>query len=499
MICVTIARGSHKNMVADHQKLADDQVQLVELRIDFINREPDVTALLKNRATPIIVTARRQEDGGLWRFGEDRRFRALREAILLGAEYVDIEEDIAKSIPRHGKTKRIISYHNMSETPDDLAEIWKRMAGCDPDIIKICTMPKSIEDVFRMTKLVRQANTKIPTIGICMGEMGQVTRILAGKFGSPFTYATFSEARIVAPGLMFYKTLRDVYNYDGINEETGVLGVVGDPVAHSLSPLIHNKSCQAADLNMVYLPFRVVPEDIELFIDRAPQWGVRGLSVTIPHKTAVLKKLTRFDPAVEEIGACNTIILDNFDRLGYNTDYKAALFSIETAMGGKVNDVSPIQGKNALVLGAGGAGKSLIYGFQLWGAKVAVADVDNARAAEVAEQFQCPFVEWHLRHGVKCQILANCTPVGMHPKTNETPFDKSGLHEGMVVFDAIYNPESTLLIKNARFKGCVPVTGTEMFVGQACLQFRHFTGKLGSVSLMRKILRNALSAIRVDD
>ncbi|MDR1960548.1 MAG: type I 3-dehydroquinate dehydratase [Planctomycetaceae bacterium] len=500
MICVSIACGSHKRVLAEHQRLAEDKVELAELRIDFINKEPDLMRLVKDRPTPVIVTARRKQDGGLWRDSETKRFRVLREAILLGVEYVDLEEDIAKSIPRHGSTKRIISYHNLDETPEDLVNLWKRMAACDPDIIKIATMPKNITDVFRMMEFVRKANTsaKIPTIGICMGEMGFVTRVLAPKFGSPFTYATFSESRTIAPGLPLYKTLRDMYRFDQINEDTNVLGVVGDPIGHSLSPLIHNYSCAAQQLNTVYLPFRVLPEDIDTFLDRAPEIGVRGLSVTIPHKVAVLKKLTRCDPAVEEIGACNTVILDNFDRFGYNTDYKAAVFSIETAMGGKVNDVSPIQGKTALVLGAGGAGKALAYGLRMWGAKIAVTDVDHARAKIFGEQLQCDVVEWNLRHGFKCQILVNCTPVGMHPKVDETPFDRNGLHEGMVVFDAIYNPENTLLIKNAKFKGCIPVTGIEMFVGQACLQFRHFTGKPASASLMRKLLRNAISAVHTE-
>jgi len=486
-------------MIAEHQLLAQDHVELTELRVDFLRREPQLSRLLAKRPTPIVLTARRQQDGGLWRDSEDKRFRILREGILLGVDYVDLEEDIAKSVPRHGKTKRIISYHNIDETPEDLTEIWKRMAACDPDVIKIATMPRRISDVFRMIELTKKANTQIPTIGICMGEMGIVTRILARKFGSPFTYATFSESRTIAPGLLLYKTLRDLYRFDNIDEDTAVLGVVGDPIGHSLSPLIHNISCAQAGLNYVYLPFRVAPDDIETFIDRATEIGVRGLSVTIPHKVAVLKRLTRCDPAVEEIGACNTISLENFDRLGYNTDYKAAVFSIETAMGGRVDGVSPIQGKTALVLGAGGAGKALVYGLQQWGAKVAITDIDHARAVEVAEKFHCDTIEWGMRHGIKCHILANCTPVGMHPNVDETPFDRVGLHEGMIVFDAIYNPENTLLIKNARFKGCIPVTGTEMFVGQACLQFRHFTGKLGSVSLMRKIIRNAISAVRVEE
>lgn len=495
MICVSIACGSHSRMVQEYQRLVEDGIQLVELRLDFLRREPDLPRLLKDKKTAVIVTCRKPEDGGLWRDSEDKRLRVLRQAILEGVEYIDLEEDTARTVPRHGKTKRVISYHNLKETPDDLQAIWDRLARCDPDVIKIAVMPKCVADVFRVFDLLKANGSKIPTIAVSMGEIGFMTRVLAPKYGSPWTYSTFSSKRIIAPGLPTYRTLRDVYHFDAIDEDTEVFGVVGDPIGHSLSPLIHNKSFVAADMNRVYLPFLIHPEDLGDFLDKAPAIDVRGLSVTIPHKVAVLGKLTRCDPAVEEIGACNTVILDNYDRFGYNTDYAAAILSIEVGMGGKVDGVSPIKGRSALVLGAGGAGKALAYGLQVRGARVTVTDTDSDRAVELARQLGCTEVDWEMRHGYKCSILANCTPVGMHPNVDETPFEKSALKEGMIVFDAVYNPENTLLIKNAKAKGCVPVTGIEMFVGQACLQFRLFTGKPGSATLMRNVLRGAISAV----
>ncbi|MCL2117931.1 MAG: type I 3-dehydroquinate dehydratase [Planctomycetaceae bacterium] len=495
MYCVSIACGSHSRMIEEYRQLMADDVPLVELRLDFLRREPDLPRLLAEKNSQVIVTCRKPEDGGLWREPEEKRLKVLRQAIIDGVEYVDLEADTAKLIPRHGKTRRIISYHNLTETPEDLQTIWDRLAQCDPDIIKIAVMPKRIRDVFRVFDLQKANAGKIPTIAISMGETGFMTRVLAPKFGAPFTYSTFSSKRVIAPGLPTYKSLRDVYRYDSIDEDTEVFGVVGDPIGHSLSPLIHNKSFVVAEMNRIYLPFLVHPEDLGDFLDLAPSVNVRGLSVTIPHKVAVVGKLTRCDPAVEEIGACNTVILDNYDRFGYNTDYAAALLSIEVAMGGKVGEISPVKGCSALVLGAGGAGKALAYGLQTRGARVTVTDSDSDRAIEVARQLGCNEVDWEMRHGYKCSILANCTPVGMHPNVDETPFEKSALKEGMVVFDAVYNPENTLLIKNARAKGCIPVTGIEMFVGQACLQFRLFTGKPGSATLMRQILRNAISAV----
>jgi len=498
MYCVSIACGSHTRMIEEYQALVADGVQLVELRLDFLRREPDLTRLLKEKKTQIVITCRKPEDGGLWRDTEEKRQKLLRQAILDGVDYIDLEEKTAKAIPRHGKTKRIISYHNLSETPKNLQEIWDNLAKCDADIVKIAVFPQNLSDVFRVFELLKANSHKIPTIAVSMGDLGVMTRILAPKFGSPFTYSTFSSKRVIAPGLLTYKTLRDVYHYDEIDENTEVFGVIGYPIGHSLSPLIHNKSFVEAGMNRVYLPFLVPPEDLNTFIEHASSIGVRGLSVTIPHKVNVLRKLTHSDPAVEQIGACNTIIIDNYDMFGYNTDYAAAILSIEAAMGGKVNGESPLKGHSALVLGAGGAGKALAYGLISRGAKVTVTDIDYNRALDLAKQLDCTEIEWEMRHGLRCTILVNTTPVGMHPNVDETPYDKAGLREGMVVFDAVYNPENTLLIKNAKFRKCITVSGVEMFVGQACLQFKLFTGTPASASLMRNTVRNAISAVHFE-
>lgn len=503
MICVSIACGSHKRMISEHQSLADDGVRLVELRVDHLRKTPDLGRLLTDRPTSVVITARRPNDGGKWAESEEKRQTLLRAAIASGVEFVDLEEDIAEKIPRFGKTRRIISYHNVLETPEDLETIYQRMLQCDPDFIKIAVTPHDMTDVFRIMQFTKEKNgdsPSVPMIGIAMEDIGQMSRILAKKMGSPFTYASFSENRIFAPGMVEYAKLRDYYRFEEIDRKTDVFGVIGDPIGHSLSPLIHNAGFAAAEMNRVYLPFRVPPSDLKHFIALAPTIGIRGISVTIPHKVAVMQMLTQFDPAVEEIGACNTVLFEGDERFGYNTDYVAAILSLEIALGGSgVAEESPLIGKRALVLGAGGAGKALAYGLISRNMGVAVSDAENHRAERLAEQLGCEFVEWEKRHEVKTTVLANCTPVGMFPKMNETPFEKSSLHQSMIVFDAVYNPENTLLIKNAKAKGCVTVSGMEMFIGQACMQFKLFTGAKGPAGLMRKLLRRAISAVQEDD
>lgn len=274
MICVVVARGRHRQVVAEQNHLAEEGADLVELRIDCINGTPSVKALAGKRTGPVVITCRREQDGGHWTGTEEQRMALLRAAIVEGVEYVDLEEDVAGKVPRFGKTRRIVSYHNFHETPDDLQAIWDRMAGCDPDVIKIATHANNPRDNLRVLRLVRQA--RIPTVGFCMGEMGIISRILAGRFGSPWTYAAFSHETALAPGQLTYEQMTRVYRYDEINSETEVYGVIADPVGHSLSPQIHNAAFAREKLNKVYVPIRVPAEHLCSFSTMRRSTGSRG-------------------------------------------------------------------------------------------------------------------------------------------------------------------------------------------------------------------------------
>jgi 3-dehydroquinate dehydratase/shikimate dehydrogenase len=481
-------------MIAEHKHLAEEGAKLVELRLDYIAGEVNLRRLLAERPCPVAVACRRPQDGGRWTKPENQRLMLLRQAIADGVDYVDLEDDVAGQILRFGKTQRIVSLHDFQKTPDDLEAIWNRLAGLDPDIIKIATLANHPHDNVRMLRLVRAA--KIPTIGLCMGEMGVPTRILGGKFGAPFTYATFSAERALAPGQLAFDAMRQIYNYDAIDARTEVFGVIADPVGHSLSPLIHNAAFRASGLNKVYLPFRVPREDLGAFMADAGELDLRGLSVTIPHKEAVIEFLTRTDDAVKGIGAANTVVFDGPARLGYNTDYRAALESLEEAMAGNERREGVLKGKTVLMLGAGGVGKAIVYGLIRRGAAVTVCDGDNAKAVQLADALRCRSVDWSLRQNCVANVIVNGTPIGMHPHVNDTPLNPTSYRPSMVVFDAVYNPENTLLIKEARARGCKVVTGVDMFVRQACLQFKLFTGIDGPADLMRETIKRATSAAK---
>ncbi|MBN1394505.1 MAG: type I 3-dehydroquinate dehydratase [Pirellulales bacterium] len=494
MICVSIGRGRHRHVIAEYRHLVDQGAKMVELRLDYINGDVNIKRLVADRPSPVVISCRRSIDGGKFIGSEEQRLLFLRSAIAEGVEYVDLEADVAGSIPRFGKTKRIVSYHDFRKTPDDLDEIHQRLCQLDPDIVKICTMANHPSDNLRMLALTRRSKT--PMIGLCMGDIGAPTRILAGKFGAPFSYATFHHERVLAPGQLSFQQMTETYHYDRIDAETEVYGVIADPVGHSLSPLVHNVAFRHHGLNKVYIPIRVPREDLFRFIDDAPQLDIRGLSVTIPHKEAVIKKLTEADAAAAAIGSANTVVFDGKTRRGYNTDYRAAMDSLEAAFGGRDEAQRKLRGKTALVLGAGGVGKAVAYGLIRRGVNVVVADGEARQALLLAQRFDCRSVEWSARHSVSADMLFNCTPVGMHPNVDETPFEKHGLRPSSLVFDAVYNPENTLLIKEARSRNCLTVTGVEMFVRQACRQYQLFTGREGPDDLMRETIRRAIGAAK---
>ncbi len=496
MICVSIGRGRHRHVIAEHHHLAENDVTLVELRLDYIQGAVQVNRLLKDRPCPAIITCRRKIDGGRWEYSEEARLQLIRLAIAEGADFVDLEDDVAGKVPRYGKTKRIVSHHDMLRTPADLPALHAQMAAMDADIVKIATMANHPTDNLRMLELIRAA--KVPTIGICMGDIGVPTRILCGRAGAPFVYATFNDERALAPGQIGWKAMRDMYRYDTIRPTTKIYGVVADPVAHSLSPAVHNAACAAAGIDAVYVPFRVPADQLEEFLSEAPRWPLAGLSVTIPHKEAVLATCSLRDDLVKAIGAANTLTFTPEGIVAGNTDAIAAVESLQAVLAEseQTKGEDGLGVKTALVLGAGGAARAVAFGLKQRGVEVTIASRTLERGRKVADDVGCKAIDWASRHRMPNHCIVNATPIGMHPDVNATPFDREHLRPYMVVFDTVYNPENTLFIKEARAVGCRIVTGVEMFVRQAAIQFRSWHGVEPPHAIMREALKQATASAK---
>lgn len=493
MICVTIARTRQRMLVAEHQAMAEKGADLVEWRVDYLQRHTDVLKLLPARPTPVIFTVRRPKDGGRWSGTEEERQVLLRSAIVAGVDYVDLEDDIARKIPRYGKTQRIISHHNFQETPDNLEEIYAGMTELQPDIIKLVTMANSPLDGVRLLNLVKSA--KVPTIGFCMGEFGMFSRVLCCKFGAKFTYAAVSREREVAPGQLTFDELAKLYRFNDIGADTPVYAVLGDPISHSLSPLLHNRELAARKLSGTYVPIRVPADRFEECVKGLQSVGIRGFSVTIPHKEAAAKMYPATDPLVDRVQASNTLYRDGSTWKAANTDYQAAMESLQAVLA----PGESLSGKRCIILGAGGVARAIAYGLIDAGAAVVIAGRTSSRAKKLAEELGCRHCGWENRGAEYADVVVNCTPIGMTPKFDESPYEAHWFRDETIVFDTIYTPEQTLFIKEARERGCRNVTGVEMFVRQAAAQFRLFTGQPASLDSMRETLRRAISAARFDD
>jgi 3-dehydroquinate dehydratase/shikimate dehydrogenase len=461
--------------------------------LDYINGTVNLKRLLADKPCPVVITCRREQDGGRWEGTEEERIMLLRSAIVTGVDYVDLEEDTAKEIPRYGATKRIIGLHNFQQTPDDLPGVVNRLKELDADVVKLATMANSPHDNVRMLETMRDAD--FPVVGMCMGEIGTPSRILAARFGAPFTYATFHHERSLAPGQLSYRQMTDIYRYDKIDTDTEVYGVVGDPIGQDISPKIMNAAFGQTGQNKVYVPFRVPGEELSAFLADCGRLGIKGLSVSQPHQSAIIPHLTKVDGAVRAIGAATTVLFQDGDLIGYNSDYRATMDCVDAMVTARPDSL-PLSERRALVLGSGGLAKATAFGLLRRGAEVVVTDRDFDQAEALAKQLKCRALEWDKRFSITPFVLVNTTTIGMHPNVDATPFDKHHLRPSMLAFETVYNPEQTLLVKEARERRCRVVTGVELFVRKTAVEFRHFTGQEAPIQEMRDSLKSAIGAVK---
>ncbi len=494
-IIVVIGRTRHKMVQAEIQEAGRRGARVIEVRLDFLAKAPDFKRLLDNKPCPMIATVRRPIDGGRWPGSEEARLMLLRQAIVAGFDWVDLETDIIDKVPRFKTVKRIVSYHNMRSVPADLEQIHARMCDQDADVVKIAVRTQHPGENLRLLELVRTA--KRPTIAMGMGDLGMPSRILGAKYGAPFTYGAFNKERGIAPGLPSFDELQRVFFYEHINAHTRVFGVVGDPIGHSLSPLVHNTAFRQLGINAVYLPFRVPRPDLITFFKDWERIPVEGYSVTLPHKEVAASLALVRDEMVNMTQSANTLVRrvdGNFSA--YNTDYRGATDSLLAHMARATDGRAPsLSGRLTLVLGAGGVARSVAHALHREGALVHIANRTEERAHKLAEEIGCRALDWAARHSVSAEIVINCTPVGMHPKVDESPLHPSFLKPGLIVFDTVYNPETTLLVKEARNRGCQVLTGIDFFVRQAAAQFRLFTGQEPPLEVMYKTVKRALSPV----
>ena len=354
------------------------------------------------------------------------------------------------------------------------------------EIVKIVTYARDLADNLKMFDLLRRAKKeKQKLIGLCMGDLGEISRVLSPLFGGYLTFGSLETGQESAPGQISAKTLKDIYRVNADRVDFKIFGVIGNPVSKSMGYLVHNRAFHAEGSPNIYVSFLV--DNVEKFFNSFKNL-FSGLSVTMPAKEQIMPLLNRVDETARKIGAVNTVAKEGRDWVGYNTDCSGAIAALESG--------TPLKGKNVLILGSGGTAKAIGFGVKEKGGKLTVTYNKNKERGEaLAKELDCELV--HARDTGTCAIdvLINCSPVGMSPNINESPFLARDFKEGMVVFDSVYNPLETRLLLEAKAAGCTVIPGYELFINQAARQFELWTGQTAPIDIMREVLLKKLTAV----
>jgi 3-dehydroquinate dehydratase/shikimate dehydrogenase len=465
------------------------ECNLIEVRLDCL--EPSelelntarITKLLEKAGCDSILTFRPAEQGGRRQLSDETRHQFWSSAIF-SESFFDVELDLAERLnsievaqPLPIDWRRTIcSHHDFAGVPAKVDQIYERLAGTPARVLKIAIQANDATDCLPVFHLLERARAEgRDLIAIAMGPAGLATRILGPSHGAFLTYATFGNSEPTAPGQISARELSKVYRLDQIDYETQIYGLMGSPVSHSVSPLMHNAAFAEREMNAVYLPFEV--HDVKAFMRRMihPRtrelpWNVRGLSVTAPHKFAVMDQLDWIDPAALAIGAANTIAIAGDALHGYNTDADAFLNTLKSTFG-------ELDFARCAVIGSGGAASAA-----LWALKRAKADAtlfgrNAAKIEALAKRFDVPWLKLEGAQFKDFDVVINATPLGTAGQfENETPATAQQLRGARLAYDLVYNPTETRFLRGASEAGCQTLGGFSMVVTQAAEQFRIWTG-----------------------
>lgn len=468
---------------------------MFEVRLDYLTdlNFADRTAaalntiktLVDETSLPVIITFRSASEGGRRQVDDDLRLRLLAAATEF-AGYCDVEAASYEQLLCYAPdtSRLIVSYHDFSGTPADLDAIYDRVSSLPAAVHKVVTRAHNVTDSLASFKLLQRARTdNRKLIALAMGEAGLITRVLGPAFGSFLTYGSLGMGKESAPGQPSCDELVNLYRVHGISRATSVTGIIGAPVGHSASPAMHNRAYAELNLDFVYLPFEVddMARFFERFVRKATReidWNLAGLSVTIPHKREVVSLLDETNETAAETGAVNTVVMKDNRLIGYNTDVQGAMEPLERVL--------PLAGARCAVIGAGGAARAVIYGLLERGARVQVFARSPEKTRELADSFGVSVSTIDALESSDAEIVINATPIGMRGHSEgSSPVTKDSLRGRRVAYDLVYNPIETRFLADAREGGCTTISGLDMLVAQAALQFELWTGQSASIEVMR--------------
>lgn len=491
-VCVAIIGSTAAEMIEKANSVVRE-TPFLEFRLDYL--EKPLTALPKlkqffadNTAATGIATCRRAANGGKFTGSLAAEMEVLSKAASAGFHIVDLELESAEALKK-GEVQKlrdtgvavIISHHDFSATKD-LDKIYERIVPFQPDFIKIVPTAKTLTDNVTLMRFMERMQENSNIIGICMGDAGIISRVLGLRAGSVFTFAAATSGEETGPGQIAARTLIETYRIDQVDAATKVYGVAGNPIKSSLSPIMMNTAFRRETVNAVYLALQATKvSDLLKLVQEIP---IQGLSVTMPHKQEIMAHLENTDPLSAKIGACNTVLRAQDGKLyGFNTDVAGIVGPLEKRMS--------LRGAKALVLGAGGAARAAVFGLRDKGADVFILNRTAETAQKLAKQSGSKAIKKEAVAKTPFDVIINATPIGMAGQKGTHLLDAKDLNTRLV-FDLVYNPIETPLIRLARQQSIPFITGVEMFVQQGARQFEIWTGKPAPEEEMLRVVIHAL-------
>ncbi|HYL37406.1 MAG TPA: shikimate dehydrogenase [Bryobacteraceae bacterium] len=489
-ICIALGFPDPQTLLEHARREVNGGESFLEFRLDYLAApEQGVTLIRKFVAShpdcAILATCRRHQNHGRFNGSIEDQIRILHAAIEAGARAVDVEIESAENAgPRleslRGAAHLILSYHNYDGTPSTEA-VLRRMLRVPADAYKIVTTARKPSDNCRVLGLAR-SHPRTPLIVLAMGESGFPTRVLSTAWGGLFTYAAPNASEGTATGQICSRLMRNLYRVEKFSRAAKIYGVIADPVRHSISPAVHNRAFQSLRLDAIYLPFLVHPPQLKDFFTLADGLPVAGFSVTIPHKQKVLRYLDVVEPLARRIGAVNTVWKKAGKWRGANTDAAAVTIPLSRRL--------RLSKSSVLVVGNGGAARGAAYALVDSGAKVFLVGRNPDRVRSLAKACGAePLLREQLDKR-KFDAVVHATPLGMFPRIEGCFFP--GAIPADLVFDMVYNPVETTLLRRAAQQGSTVISGLQMFLEQAARQFEIWTGATAPRSVMEKAAREAL-------
>ncbi len=377
----------------------------------------------------------------------------------------------------------IISFHDFKKT-GDLEAVHRRMETFAPEIMKVVPTARKLADNLTLMRFLEHAadRSSAQIVGMCMGDAGVISRVLGIRAGSAFIFAAPNAGEETAPGQIAARTLLESYRIDAVDAATRVFGVAGDPIGSSLSPLMMNTAFRRETVNAIYLALQT--GDAEDLFKLAREIPIGGLSITMPLKQAVLPLLERTDPLSAKIGAVNTVLRAQDGKFyGFNTDVAGIVGPLERRLS--------LRDARVLVLGAGGAARAAVFGCRDKGAEVSILNRTPEAAQKLAKQAGAKVIRRDALAKSTFDVIINATPAGMAGNSTTMPLNPEELN-ARLVFDLVYNPLETPLLRAAKAKGLGVISGVEMFVQQGARQFEIWTGKPAPEDEMLRVVLHAL-------